>query len=340
MTRGGEHPGSAAPRVSVVLPTYRRSHLLGRAVSSVVAQTCGDWELIVIEDGEPDPATAEVLAAFLGDGRIRHVRNSRSKGEAGNTNTGLLLARGRWIKLLHDDDVMLPGCLERMARVAEACDGTALVACCARVMTEGEPGGGAEGRAGRAERAGVHRVAQSDAHLAMYVQDLDIGIPSQVLVRGGAVRAGARGALMPEDGRVVAGLDARWYARVLQHGDAVIMGEVLVRQHRGHGPSVSGMFTDELRLRDGMVIREELRSMMADASRAPSVEAVRGLLRLIRASGRLVAGDVRGAVVLARDVRDPVAWRMGLRWMGSRVMPAWFRAVPRERVRVGERASG
>jgi len=58
-----------SPLVSIVLPTYKRAHVLPYAIRSVLAQTYANWELIVVDDNSPDD-TAEVVAAF-GDHRIR-----------------------------------------------------------------------------------------------------------------------------------------------------------------------------------------------------------------------------------------------------------------------------
>ena len=55
--------------VSVVLPTYERRRVIGRAIQSVLAQTYGDLELIIVDDGSTD-ATLEAVA-LLDDRRIR-----------------------------------------------------------------------------------------------------------------------------------------------------------------------------------------------------------------------------------------------------------------------------
>jgi glycosyltransferase involved in cell wall biosynthesis len=102
---------TAGPRVSIVLPTHNRAHLLGRAVESVIAQTHRHWELIVVDDGSSD-RTGDVLAAFRDD-RIRCVRNPSPLGPARARNTGILAAGpGEYLGFLDDDDEWLPRKLE------------------------------------------------------------------------------------------------------------------------------------------------------------------------------------------------------------------------------------
>ena len=59
------------PRVSVVIPTYNRSDMLGDAIQSVLDQTCTDWEMIIVDDGSTDN-TREVAGHFP-DPRIGYV---------------------------------------------------------------------------------------------------------------------------------------------------------------------------------------------------------------------------------------------------------------------------
>ena len=103
----------ASPRVSVVIPTYNRAHLLPRAVGSVLAQTFEDWELIIVDDGSEDD-TSDVIAGF-GDARIRCIRHERNQGAGAARNTALAAARGEYIAPLDDDDEFLPDALMELA---------------------------------------------------------------------------------------------------------------------------------------------------------------------------------------------------------------------------------
>ena len=72
------------PAVSVVLPTYNRAPLLGRALRSVLGQSYGDFEVLVIDDGSTDE-TAGVVATF-GDPRVRYVQLARNTGAGAARN--------------------------------------------------------------------------------------------------------------------------------------------------------------------------------------------------------------------------------------------------------------
>ncbi len=93
-----------APRVSVVIPTYNRAHLVGHTIDSVLAQSFPGIEIIVIDDGSRDETPA-VLAAY-GD-RIRVLRQPNN-GMNPARNAGLALARGEYVALLDSDDLWLP----------------------------------------------------------------------------------------------------------------------------------------------------------------------------------------------------------------------------------------
>ena len=102
------------PEFSVVLPTYRRAHLVARALESVLTQTVPDFEVIVVDDGSPDPAR-DVLSTFT-DPRIRHVRHEVNRGIAAARNSGIRAGSAPRIAFLDDDDEYLPSFLEETLR--------------------------------------------------------------------------------------------------------------------------------------------------------------------------------------------------------------------------------
>jgi len=75
------------PAVSVVIPTYNRAHLVGRAIRSVLNQTYQDFEIIVVDDGSTDN-TEEVVKSF-NDPRIRYIRHEENRGGSAARNTGI-----------------------------------------------------------------------------------------------------------------------------------------------------------------------------------------------------------------------------------------------------------
>jgi len=103
------------PTVSVVIPTYNRAHLLGRAIQSVLNQTYQDFELIVVDDGSSDN-TEEVVTNFA-DPRINYLRHEQNRGAATARNTAIKTARGEYIAFLDSDDEWLPEKLDKQMKV-------------------------------------------------------------------------------------------------------------------------------------------------------------------------------------------------------------------------------
>lgn len=103
--------------VSVVIPTYNRAALAVEAVASVLAQTHGDLECLVVDDGSTDH-TAQVLGG-LDDPRLRILRTP-NRGVSAARNLGLFLARGEWLALLDSDDLWKPGKLARQLAYVSA----------------------------------------------------------------------------------------------------------------------------------------------------------------------------------------------------------------------------
>ncbi|MGN1063504.1 MAG: glycosyltransferase family 2 protein [Alphaproteobacteria bacterium] len=107
------------PAVSVVMGTYNRADMLPKAIDSVLAQTYGDFEFIIINDGSTD-STAQVLADYeKKDKRIRVLTNEKNQGLVYSLNLGLDAARGKYIARMDDDDVSRP---ERFAKQKDYMD--------------------------------------------------------------------------------------------------------------------------------------------------------------------------------------------------------------------------
>ncbi len=100
------------PLVSVVLPTYKRAHVLPSAIRSVLGQTYGNLELIVVDDNSPD-ATRDVVATFV-DPRIRYVRNEPNLRLPRALNRGFSLARGEYLTWTSDDNLYGERAIEKM----------------------------------------------------------------------------------------------------------------------------------------------------------------------------------------------------------------------------------
>ncbi|MCR5294083.1 MAG: glycosyltransferase [Lachnospiraceae bacterium] len=109
------------PGVSIVIPTYHRNDTLRKAVSSALAQTYPNIELVVVDDNPPESAwrtaTQEILAEFAGDPRLRVVENEKNLGGALSRNAGILASSNEYIAFLDDDDEYMPERVERQLPV-------------------------------------------------------------------------------------------------------------------------------------------------------------------------------------------------------------------------------
>ncbi len=111
------------PLVSVIIPTYNRSDLLGRAVKSVLSQTFTDLEIVIVDDCSNDQTPVVVKRLKDSDPRIRYIRLKENQGGPRARNRGIREARGKYIGLLDDDDQWLPQKLkEQVKRFREGPD--------------------------------------------------------------------------------------------------------------------------------------------------------------------------------------------------------------------------
>lgn len=118
------------PFFTVVVPLYNRARVIGDALRSVLAQTERDFELLVIDDGSEDDPRPVVEA--LGDPRVRYIRQTNAGGGAAR-NTGIDMARGRFIAFLDSDDEFLP---HHLAAMRARLEGTQLIVGYARVVVD------------------------------------------------------------------------------------------------------------------------------------------------------------------------------------------------------------
>jgi len=112
------------PRVSVIIPTYNRRAYVQEAIDSVLAQTCTDYEIIVVDDGSTD-GTGEVLRERYGS--LVVYAWQENQGVSAARNAAIRACTGEFVALLDSDDLWLPRKLERQMAAFEQHPDTALV---------------------------------------------------------------------------------------------------------------------------------------------------------------------------------------------------------------------
>jgi glycosyltransferase involved in cell wall biosynthesis len=97
------------PLVSVIIPTYKRSELLRRAVDSVKNQTYLNVEIIVVDDANEN----KVRELFVNDTEVILLVNETNKGGCFSRNRGIKESKGEFINFLDDDDILYPTKIEK-----------------------------------------------------------------------------------------------------------------------------------------------------------------------------------------------------------------------------------
>lgn len=107
------------PKVSVVTSAYNSERYIARTIESILNQTFGDFEFILVDDCSTDQTWSIIQKYAQQDRRIAAVRNDSNLGVVGGLNRGLSIARGEYIARQDADDISLP---ERFARQAAFLD--------------------------------------------------------------------------------------------------------------------------------------------------------------------------------------------------------------------------
>lgn len=105
----------AESKVSIITPMYKGAPFIGETIESVLSQSYGNWEMIIVDDCSPDDGAgiAEVKKYSKDDPRIILIESPVNKGSSGSRNTALKRATGRYIAFLDSDDIWHPDFLEK-----------------------------------------------------------------------------------------------------------------------------------------------------------------------------------------------------------------------------------
>jgi glycosyltransferase involved in cell wall biosynthesis len=124
-----------SPLVSVVIPAYNHEKFIAAAVESVLQQSCGDLELIVIDDGSQD-RTGDIIKSYT-DSRLSYLYQENQ--DAFNTiNRGLGLAKGKYIAILNSDDVYTLDRLEQVLNYQQETNADCIITDVVPISDDGE----------------------------------------------------------------------------------------------------------------------------------------------------------------------------------------------------------
>lgn len=106
-------------KITVLIPTYQRPSLLAQALSSAQLQTVSqnNYVILVVDNDPTLHNETQCLIEKMRSPNLRYIKNEKNLGGYGNWNRGFQLAETEWVCLLHDDDLILPSCIEKVLRL-------------------------------------------------------------------------------------------------------------------------------------------------------------------------------------------------------------------------------
>jgi glycosyltransferase involved in cell wall biosynthesis len=224
--------GEARPRVSVVMPTYRRAHLVGGTIRSLLGQTFADFELLVRDDGPGDDGTEEAVhAARSGDPRVKYHRNPKNLRMPGNLNAGIADSVGDYIAVCHDHDLYHPDFLDAYVKLLDRCP-SALFAHTGIEMVDQE-----DKPLGQAFVGDFAELTKGADWLAFMLSAFTCPVCALTMVRREAHER--HGLYDPAYGFIA---DVEMWMRLSRHGDVAFAARPLVRvrtREDGHEASVN-----------------------------------------------------------------------------------------------------
>jgi glycosyltransferase involved in cell wall biosynthesis len=225
---------SAWPKVSVVIPTFNRAHLLPEAIKSVLLQGYPNLEIIVVDDGSTDQTES---VARSHEPLVRYVRQENA-GPAAARNLGMMHCTGEFVAFLDSDDLFLPGKLHEQVQYFRQRPQTVLVYCWYEVID-----GAGRRRVGRRCRLAGHAGRKL---LAQCMQG-PLATPTVVARRSALLAAGGFDPSM----RLSEDIDL--WCRVARLGPIGLVPEILVSVRRlgdgaSRGPSRCAMLAASRRI--------------------------------------------------------------------------------------------
>jgi teichuronic acid biosynthesis glycosyltransferase TuaG len=287
------------PLVSIITPAFNSSAFIGETIAAALAQTCADFELLVIDDGSSDDTIDVVHRAAGGDSRVI-VMASAHGGPAAARNAGLDAARGRFIALLDSDDVWMPAYLESQLTLLGRFPDRAIVT--ANAINRG---GRLDGRPLWPETSGWRALAPRD----VIVQDDAVCIMS-VFRREVADRIGGF------DVRYTGNEDYQFWLRAVNAGFGIVQNRRPMGFYRRRPDSVSA---NETRMLSGIIRVLDAAGRM-DGLMARERPAIARQLQRVRQE--VVRTEMRAS--LARN--DAATAALGLKTL-SELRDSWPLAV-------------
>lgn len=300
------------PKVSFVVPCYKLAHLLPECIHSILSQSYGDFEILIMDDCSPDN-TAEVARSF-NDPRVQHIRNEPNLGHLRNYNKGIGFSRGEYIWLISADDRLRHP--DAIARYVEAMEKNPKVGyvCCPAMEMKGSQETGVARYSVVAERDTVF-----DGHDFLHkLSALNCVIAASGMVRKSCYdKLGAFPLDMPYAGD--------WYlwCRFALYYDVAYLAEPMVNYRLHEGSMTSALMEKDPRVcaREDLSVLWRVAHDARDAQAADIVRLFHGAI--VSEYVRLITGRKYGvsSTLSLQDFRDVLRQHAG-----ENAEAAWVRA--------------
>ncbi|MCP3398637.1 MULTISPECIES: glycosyltransferase [unclassified Bradyrhizobium] len=267
------------PLISVATPTFRRPDLMRRTIESVLQQNYSDWEMVISDDEGPEGVTWSMLSEYArSDSRIRVVENHRGQGQVENTNNAMLACRGHWIKVLHDDDWLVPGSLDTFAEMARTYPTAAFMTSTSHLVQDD----GIKYRRGGQVTVYSSQQCLTDLYLVGKTRVLGI-VPSTLLINSEVIQAGC---LMRNYKSIKWGVDQLFFIDLACHGDMVAIDDGLIFYDMTDHESITASKSFPQIDQETLDLKYLTWSLVEDKQGLPDPEAVVRALRVARLRGR------------------------------------------------------
>ncbi len=209
---------SSRPAVSICIPAYNSEKYIGKTIQSALSQTYQDFELVIVDDSSTD-RTLNTIMEYK-DPRIRLIENEKNLGPEKNWNKVLAEAKGKYIKLLHHDDLLYTSCLERQVAILKntAHNDVVLVCCSRYVIDENDNIILKRGFRNKKGKFRGHRIIKETIRSGRNL----IGEPTAILFRADVLNQVGN-----FNGSIPYLIDLELWCRILLHGKIYIISDPL-----------------------------------------------------------------------------------------------------------------
>lgn len=239
-------------KFTIVITTYNRLNYLKRAINSALNQTV-KCDIVVIDDCSKD-GTIQYLKSL--SSQVTWYQNSENLGHADSVNKGVEISKGKWIKLLDDDDYLAPNCLEEMLTIIEQYPSAVICSCQAINVDENEQKIGITRKISNEK---ISFIKQEDIHYLMLLDKLPFGTPVQVsFTKDAFLNSGGW-----DSGFNYCHDDIESWVKIAQFGDAIIINKPLGYRTIWMGGNNQQCSISE-RLESNLLIKEKIYELVND----------------------------------------------------------------------------